>query len=178
MAFPAVHLQWKILLWAAPRPTKHLGNSKYPTQVPTSFFIEKGRTTQQWSKLQFNFQPVVKWKVCKTTHRKYARNKYGLFLSMNVRQRSMHLIQLYFDRYSIIPNLWKFYSMIFQTSKRYKIIFCFVLLSMTFYKVNIQHDWNMVQVHCPINFDKLPFFWIESIELFILLTSNSNNSIL
>jgi hypothetical protein len=28
--------------------------------------------------------------------------------------------------------------MIFQTSKRYKIIFCFILLSITFYKVNIK----------------------------------------
>jgi hypothetical protein len=57
---------------------------------------------------------------------------------MNAKQRSMHLIQLHFDQYSIIPNLCKFYSMIFQTSKRYKIIFCFILLSITFYKLNIK----------------------------------------
>ncbi len=113
---------------------------------PPVLSLKKGRTTQQWSKLQLNFQPVVKWKICKTTHWKYARKKYGLFLSMNTRQLSMHLIQVYFDRYSIIPYLCKFYSMIFQTSKRYLIIFCFILLSMTFYKVNIKIFFSYIVI--------------------------------
>lgn len=127
MAFPAVHLQWKILLWAAPLPPNHLGNSKYPTQVPTSSFIEKGRTTQQWSKLQFNFQPVVTWKVCKTTHWKHARNKYGLFclwMRDNVLCISSKFILIGIQLYPIYANFNLWYFKHQRDIKLFSVLFC------------------------------------------------------
>lgn len=125
---------------------KTSGKFKIPYTSTHQFFHWKRENHPTMVQTPTQFPASCKMKDLQNHPLKICNKKNGLFLSMNARQCSMHLVQVYFDWYSIIPNLCQFYSMIFQTSKRYKIIFCFILLSPTFYKVDIKIFFSYIVI--------------------------------